>query len=193
MFAIVGSLGTEAQRGDPALPEPEQGAAGPHRDRRLDVGRGLREVPVDGRLAARLRVRGQALRPGDRAQQPEREDRGAATRTTASGRTTSRGLKRGLGAKAVNIVGEERVRGDGDRRARRRWRSSAATGATDARHLRDAAATRSRRTSIANALALAPAVDLHDARSPRRTCSSRWRRRPAPATFVEQDVHRRST
>ena len=78
VFAVIGALGTEHERGSAALPELEEGAADHQRDRRHDVGPRLQEVPVDGRLAAGLRVRSPALRPGDRAQQPEREDRGAA-------------------------------------------------------------------------------------------------------------------
>ena len=56
------------------------------------------------------------LRHGDRAQQPEREDRASSTRTTASARSNLDGLKAGLGAKASNIVGEESLRGHRGRR-----------------------------------------------------------------------------
>ena len=64
-----------AQRGDPPVPERPEDPADPQRDGCLGLVDGREAVPVDGRLAARVRLRGPHLRPGDRAQQPEREDR----------------------------------------------------------------------------------------------------------------------
>ena len=74
VFAVVGSLGTEvnlairpylnAQKVPQILVSTGASVFG-----------GREAVPVDGRLAARLRLRGADLRPGDRPQQPEREDR----------------------------------------------------------------------------------------------------------------------
>ena len=62
------------ERVDQAVPQRPQGAADAGLDRRVGVRR--REgVPVDRRLAARVRLRVADLRPGDRPQQPEREDR----------------------------------------------------------------------------------------------------------------------
>ncbi len=75
VFAVVGSLGHRGEPRDQAVPQREEGATAPERHRRDDLGARLEEVPVDDRLAARLRARGQDLRTGDRPQQPERQDR----------------------------------------------------------------------------------------------------------------------
>ena len=102
-------------RGEPrdeAVPQCAQGAADPERDRRHGVWGGIEQVPVDGRLAARLRVRGPHLRSGDRPQQPERQDRGAVP---------ERQLQRGLPARSqggarrqgLEHCRERAIRGDG--------------------------------------------------------------------------------
>ena len=107
VFAVVGSLGTEVNTRDPAVPELEEGPAHARLDRRDDVGRRLEAVPVDDRLAAGLPARGQDLRPGDRPQQPEREDRACIYQNDDYGKDYIAGLEAGLGAKASNIVGKE--------------------------------------------------------------------------------------
>ena len=66
---------------DVGLPEQQQGAAGPPRDRRLVLGllprKCAQEVPVDDRLAAGLSGRGEGLRQVHRREHAEREDRRA--------------------------------------------------------------------------------------------------------------------
>ena len=107
VFAVVGSLGTEHNEAIRPVPERTEGAADPQRDRRLDLGQGREAVPVDGRLAAGLRVRGRGS-TARRSPGTARTRRSpSSTRTTASAQDNLRGLKAGLGAKAV----EHRRRG----------------------------------------------------------------------------------
>ena len=62
--------------GDPAVPELAEGAADPRLDGRLDVGRATaKKYPWTGGWQPDYEYEAQDLRPGDRPQQPEREDR----------------------------------------------------------------------------------------------------------------------
>ena len=77
VFAVVGSLGTEHNEAIRPYLNAQKVPQILNATGASTWGRGREAVPVDRRLAARLRVRGPDLRPGDRAEQPEREDRGA--------------------------------------------------------------------------------------------------------------------
>ncbi len=117
VFAIVGALGTEHNEAIRPYVNARKVPQILNATGASTWGSDAEEVPVDGRLAARLRVRGPDLRPGDRPQQPEREDRGPPPERQLRAGLPARPPE-GLGAKASNIAGIERVRGDRDRRPR---------------------------------------------------------------------------
>ena len=106
VFAVVGSLGTEVNLAIRPYLNAKKVPQLLNATGATTWGARLEEVPVDDRLAARLRARGHDLRTGDRPQQPEREDRRPLPeRRLRQG--LSPGLEAGLGGKTSNIVGKE--------------------------------------------------------------------------------------
>ena len=87
-FALVGGLGTEPQHGGAPVPERQQGAAALRLDRRDDVRPRLRAVPVDDRLAARLRGRRVRSTASTSSRTCRRRSSASSTRTTTTATTT---------------------------------------------------------------------------------------------------------
>ena len=100
--------GHAAQHGDPALPQPEEGAAALHRRRRHRLQRS-RAVSLDHGLAAQPAGRGRLLRQGPAGQEARTPRSRCSTRTTISARTCCNGLTIGAGRQ-----------GQGDDRRQRR-------------------------------------------------------------------------
>ena len=147
------------ERGDPAVPEREEGAADPHLHRRVDLR--PRRSSTRGRAAGSPRTtRVQDLRPGDRAQQPEREDR----RHLPERRLRQGQPRRAQGGARRQGVEHRRrgaVRGDRRRTSASQIAKLRATGAT----ILVIFATPKfaiQSYAIANALEVGPRGDLHD-------------------------------
>ena len=107
MFAVVGSLGTEVNLATRPYLNARKVPQILNATGRNRIGARLEQVPVDGRLAARLRVRGPAStarRSPTTARTPRSR---CSTRTTATATDYMRGLKTGLGAKTSNIAAKE--------------------------------------------------------------------------------------
>ena len=106
VFAVVGSLGTAVNEAIRPYLNAQQGAADPQRDRCVGV-RGREAVPVDRRLAARvrLRVHGSTARRSPTTARTRRSP--SCYQNDDFGKENLDGLKKGLGAKASNIVGAE--------------------------------------------------------------------------------------
>ena len=136
VFAVVASLGT-------AVNEAIRPYLNAQKVPQLLVSTGAsvfgdaKAVPVDGWLAAGLRLRVEDLRPGDRAQQPQREDRRPLPeRRLRQGEP--RGSQEGPGREGVQHRRRGGARGDGPGRARS-GRQASCVRRDDPRDLHDAA------------------------------------------------------
>ena len=118
VFAIVGSLGTEPNLAIRPVPQRAQGAADARRDGRNGLGRATRRS-TRGRAAGSptTQLRGPDLRPGDRPQQPERQDRRALPERQLRRRLPA-GSQRGPRRQDLEHRREGAVRGDGRGRPR---------------------------------------------------------------------------
>ena len=117
------------QPGDLGLRQPAEGPARVRRHRRVGLGRGRRGAPVDDRLAARLRDRGEDLRRVPQEGEAERARSRSCTRTTASARTCWAASRRRSRAPRSRSSRARATRSP-TRRSRRRWPSSPAPAPT---------------------------------------------------------------
>ena len=137
VFAVVGSLGTEHNEAIRPYLNAQKVPQILNATGASTWGNGREAVPVDGRLAAGLRVRG-AASTARRSRATARTRRSpSSTRTTASARTILARSQGGPRCQGVEHRRRGTVRGRPRPTCGRRSRGSGATGAIDLRDLRD--------------------------------------------------------